>query len=123
MNYKPFDLEAARAGKPLITGDGTPAKFIAHVPESEYPVVVVIDNVIYTLKDDGVWLDRTLLSRCLFMAPEKKTVWVNIYSEIAESWRGCTHCVGYPTKKDADDNCDYNRTACVEVAYEEGQGL
>lgn len=121
MNYKNFDLEAARAGKPLITGDGTPAKFIAHVPESEYPVVVVIDNVIYTLKDDGVWLDRTLLSRCLFMAPEKKTVWVNVYKP-KDQWTS-DGCSVHFSKKDADCTPFPHRTACVEVAYEEGQGL
>ena len=31
---KPFNLEAAKAGAPLVTRDGRPAKFIAHVAEA-----------------------------------------------------------------------------------------
>ena len=31
---KPFDLEAAKRGEPLITRDGDKARFVAHVPEA-----------------------------------------------------------------------------------------
>ena len=31
---KPFDLEAAKAGAPIVTRDGRSAKFIAHVAEA-----------------------------------------------------------------------------------------
>ena len=31
---KPFDLEAAKRGEPIQLRDGTPCKFIAHVPEA-----------------------------------------------------------------------------------------
>lgn len=31
---KPFDLEAAKRGEPIVTRDGRKAKFIAHVPEA-----------------------------------------------------------------------------------------
>lgn len=31
---RPFDLDAAKRGEPICTRDGSPAKFIAHVPEA-----------------------------------------------------------------------------------------
>ena len=34
--YKKFDLEKAKAGEPIITRDGRPARFIAHVPDAIY---------------------------------------------------------------------------------------
>lgn len=51
---KPFNLEEAKAGKPIITRDGTEAKFIAHVPEAEdNKVVILIDGVILTIQENG----------------------------------------------------------------------
>ena len=43
---KPFDLEAAKAGAPIVTRDGRPAKFIAHVAEAHpsQRLLVLIDG-------------------------------------------------------------------------------
>ena len=32
---KPFDLEAAKRGEPIVTRGGEAAKFIAHVPDAD----------------------------------------------------------------------------------------
>lgn len=43
---KPFDLEAAKRGEPIVTRDGRKAKFVAHVPEAyeAYSVIVFIEG-------------------------------------------------------------------------------
>lgn len=53
---KPFDLEAAKRGEPICNFNGTPLKFVAHVPEalSECQVVVLSsDGIIRSFKPDG----------------------------------------------------------------------
>lgn len=42
---KPFNLEGAKAGKPIATRDGRPVKFITCLEEDiNYPVVVLISG-------------------------------------------------------------------------------
>jgi hypothetical protein len=81
---KPFDLEAAKRGTPIITRDGRKVKFIAHVPEAtlNHRVVVLYGDVIRTFPDSGKYYSSDHESVLdLFMAPRKRTVWVNLYPE------------------------------------------
>lgn len=43
---RPFNLDAAKAGAPLVTRNGKPARFVAHVPEADegYRLIVYIDG-------------------------------------------------------------------------------
>ena len=78
---KPFDLEAAKRGEPIVCRDGTPAKFIAHVPDAhptQRLVVLVRDNIFGYL-ESGSWTGVNDDDGDLFMAPKKRTVWVNFY--------------------------------------------
>lgn len=80
---KPFNLEAAKAGAPIITRDGREARFIAHVPGAlaDYKVVWCgEDGVIRCCAENGAWSSDGI-ARCtdLFMKPQKRTVWVNLY--------------------------------------------
>jgi len=80
---KPFDLEAAKRGEPIVTRDGREAKFIAHVPEANeiQKIVVSVDKGLISLRQNGrTWKDTDTRSD-LFMAPKKRTVWVNLYSD------------------------------------------
>ena len=96
---KPFDLEAAKRGEPIQTRDGTPVKFIAHVPEAkrEIRVVVLIDGEIVCMNEEGSHTEVLATELDLFMAPRKRTVWVNLYS--TES--GFSYY--YDTKEKADE--------------------
>lgn len=80
---KPFDLEAAKLGKPLVTRDGRPARFVAHVPEATpaYQVVAFIEGNPQVTSHfiDGKMHDRFNSAGDLLMAPDTETVWVNIY--------------------------------------------
>ena len=78
---KPFDLEAAKRGEPIVCRDGTPAKFIAHVPEAHptQRLVVLIGENILGYLESGSWTGVNEDDTDLFMAPKKRTVWVNFY--------------------------------------------
>jgi len=84
---RPFDLEAAKRGEPLVTRNGLSVKFVAYVPEAtEYPVIAFIEgeNAPDTFTDKGRYCAGSWSEDCgrdLFMAPKpKRTVWVNFHS-------------------------------------------
>lgn len=125
MNYKPLDLEAAKRGEPIVCRDGTPAKFIAHVPEADatHAVVFMVNGKIRTAELTGWFFGRDSAPSQydLFMVPVKRKVWINLYSDDPQPVTYCANA----TRKAADDNaqaCD-GRIACIEIEFEEGQGL
>lgn len=78
---KPFNLEAAKRGQPIECRDGTPAKFIAHVPDAHKreQVVALVGESIELFYESGMYVERTEDSRDLCMAPKRRIVWVNLY--------------------------------------------
>lgn len=87
---KPFDLEAAKRGEPIVTRDGRVVKFVAYVPEAVFPhrLVVLVDGFIVRLYETGVTYTNCDSESDLFMAPKKRTVWVNLYPDSHNShWR------------------------------------
>lgn len=76
---KPFDLEAAKRGDPIVCRDGTPVKFIAHVPEAhkDARVLYLFNEWVYVANESGTFQNQA--ERSLFMAPKKRTVWVNLF--------------------------------------------
>lgn len=69
---KPFDLEAAKRGEPIVTRDGRKAKFIAHVPEAnkDSQVVFLVGSDLYIRQTSGLGKRKTTYSELdLFMAP------------------------------------------------------
>lgn len=97
---KPFSLEAAKRGEPIVTRDGREAKFIAHVEEAKKPyrVVAMIHGDVKMFHECGSFFQNktTLSDLDLFMAPKKRTVWVNLYSDGQYELR--------ETEKDAESN-------------------
>jgi hypothetical protein len=83
-----FDLESAKRGEPIVCRDGTPAKFIAHVPEAHptQKIVVLLGDNIYGYFESG---QRTGIKNDradLFMDTKKQTVWVNFYPDGTAEW-------------------------------------
>lgn len=81
---KPFDLERALAGDPVVTRDGRPVKVMPVLRNHNYyPVVgfVRLGDVeyveLFTLT--GKWVGSNDNSNDLFMASVKHEGWVNIY--------------------------------------------
>lgn len=80
---KPFDLEAAKRGEPLITRDGRKVTDFAHFPSKEgaYKVYAVIGGDTSSFTEEGnEWnVDCSQTNLDLFMAPRKRTVYVNLW--------------------------------------------
>ena len=88
LNLKPFDLEAARSGKPVCTRDGRKARIIcfdakrkdekniiALVPSKDYPGFE--DLISYP--NNGNYYGGHENDGDLMMLPERKEGWVNVY--------------------------------------------
>ncbi len=117
MSMKPFNLEEAKAGKPLVTRDGRKARFIAHVPEctASWRVVAHIfgSGTTNSFSEDGKLLSPSENSLDLFMATERREGWVNVYKDRSTS-------EAYHTKADAEKYAIHCiRVACVRIEWEE----
>lgn len=84
---KPFNLEAAKAGEPIVTLDGRKARFVAHVPEAKSANCVIAipegkeTPLIYS-EDGRRFSSGPMANLDLLMAPKpKRTVWVNLWNE------------------------------------------
>lgn len=87
MNLKPFNLERALAGDPVVTRDCRKVTKIFKGPfDVSHPVMASIENNdryfgVYCV--DGFCIDKNNPNPDdLFMAPAKKTYWMNVYKNI-----------------------------------------
>ena len=84
---KKFDLEAAKAGKPVCTRDGRKARIICFDRKSETPITALVTELngieaVYSYHNNGIWDSPENTNGCdLMMLPEKKEGWVNVYKE------------------------------------------
>lgn len=87
-NLKPFDLEAAKAGKPVCTRDGRKARIICFNAKTlcDYPIIALVENAdnsiyeaAYSFSDKGEYLRGNIRNIDLVMPPEEHEGWVNIY--------------------------------------------
>ena len=94
---KSFNLEDAKAGKPVCTRDGRKARIICFDKKYIRPIVALVDHWdeadeevegIIECHNDGYYNCREIPSpNDLMMLPEKKEGWVNVY-KIKESTFG-----------------------------------
>jgi hypothetical protein len=80
--HKPFDLEAAKRGEPIMMEDGRPAKFLFHVPETKEIYVLtqfcgMAQEVVLVRQENGN--TRIASHTRVVMAPKKTTLYLNIY--------------------------------------------
>ena len=87
-NLKPFDLEAAKAGKPVCTRDGRKARIICFDAEGNKPLIVLSkingQEVILRYTEKGRsdnFHSPTPREDDLMMLSEKKEGWVNVYKD------------------------------------------
>jgi len=81
---KPFNLEEALAGKPVVTKSGIPVTQISEFKVDEdsfYSVAGVIYGALSLWDKSGKYniTKDELHSFDLLMAPEKKSIWVNVW--------------------------------------------
>ena len=126
LNLKPFDLEAAKAGKPVCTRDGRKARIISFDRHGEdCPIIaLVVDSknaeceevIDYTL--DGICNENIINHNKydLMMFTRKKEGWLNIYKDFED-----TVCCVYPTEKEAleDGETEKDYITTIKIEWEE----
>lgn len=80
---KEFNLEEAKAGKPVCTRDGRPARIICwDRKETMNPLVALIEiggiETAFSYTEKGELFKNNINSRDLMMASEKKEGWINL---------------------------------------------
>lgn len=111
---KPFNLEEAKAGKPLVTRAGYPVEFIGISKTHKQPLICVHDGCEEAYNLDGTYFNytpRKVSSLDLCMAPTNREGWVNVYPN------NVTYL--YLTQTIAENNAGLDRIACVHVEWEE----
>ena len=85
LNLKPFDLEAAKAGKTVCTRDGRKARIICFDRDWDMHIVALVtdpsgESIHCYLSNGKVDSDKQN-DEDLMMLPEKKEGWINVYKE------------------------------------------
>lgn len=125
LNLKPFDLEAAKAGKPVCTRDGRKARIIcfdakrkdgknimALIPSKEYPGFE--DLVAYP--NNGNYHGGHENDGDLMMLPQKKEGWINL----CKNNHGDTLAIGvFPSREEAVSNCPPSYLSTIKIEWEE----
>lgn len=121
-NLKPFDLEAAKSGKPICTRDGRKARIICTDVNNDKPIVAVIsyedgkETYPYTFYSNGLNMDNKVISNTdLMMYYEKKEGWLNIYKKGEVRYIGELHPSVEEAEKQANEKC----VATVRIEWEE----
>ena len=103
QKMKPFDLEAAKAGKPVCTRDGRKARIICFDAKCNKPIVALIydcnKETVLQYLENGRFFVEQIDKYDLMMLPQKKEGWINIYKDFED-----TVCCAYLTKEDALKN-------------------
>lgn len=104
QKMKPFDLEAAKAGKPVCTRDGRKARIICFdLNNKNFPIVAIIncdsEENAYQYDIDGI-CDEHDNNLNLMMSPEKKEGYVNIYTNPRVGDRYSSNTI-FPSKEEA----------------------
>lgn len=88
LNFKPFDLEAAKAGKPVCTRDGRKVRILCYdLKGAEYPIVALVeahdylDESISTYDRNGRFDHDRENKNDLMMLSWKKEGWIIIHKE------------------------------------------
>ena len=126
MNAKPFDLEKAKAGEPVMTRDGCKARVICFDCEVvDFPLVALVTDpesgteTLETYRADGCYtIAMAVTDPDLVMAPVKKEGWMNIYSHDGGVFASVRGGPIFATKELADENTNDSRIACMRVEWE-----
>lgn len=118
---RPFDLEKAKAGAPLVTRTGIPARFVAHVPDAEKTSKVVAKiadrGSCSCHQENGVCYLGQFKDSDLFLADPpkvKKERWVAVYRLGTEF-----HQVSDAVKREVEEFLQDNpsRKLCGEIIH------
>lgn len=106
--FKPFDLEQAKAGKPVYTRNGQEVRIICFDAKlGDYPIVALVkgenstQEILLTYTNEGeLYHNDSEHPLNLVMPLKKKTGWVNMYHVNGEDTVSGIKCI-YKTKEEA----------------------
>ena len=120
---KPFDIEQAKAGKPVQTRDGRDVRIICFDAKRKDTSIVClitcfedgIEDLFSYFRDDGRWHSSQESTHDLFMKPEKKEGWVAVFND------GKSISTIYDTKEKAESigGTYPNFVAVAKIEWEE----
>ena len=113
---KPFDLEKALAGAKVVTRDGREVTQLTKFDvRGDFPLTGIIQNQRESFKLNGKYSDHIESHYDLFMAPQKQSIWVNVYS----SEKGKLFCLTYYSKQEANKSqSSANFIKTIEITNE-----
>ena len=123
--FKPFDLEQAKAGKPVCTRDGRKARIICFDTKTlgDYPIIALVENAdnsiyeaAYSFSDKGEYLRGIIRNIDLVIPLEEHEGWVNIYRNAGIVSARCIYNTREEAMESAEEE-DYIDTVRV-VWYE-----
>ncbi|WP_333675696.1 hypothetical protein [Barnesiella intestinihominis] len=122
LNLKKFDLEAAKAGKPVCTRDGRKARIICFDRNWEYPIVALIEcengeEMISACDKDGKARIYETQGTDLMMLPQKKEGWVRIYKSASNVYYLSSNI--YKTEEEAKHSSDCCYVGASKISWEE----
>lgn len=129
QKMKPFDLEAAKAGKPVCTRDGRKARIISFDRHGEdCPIIaLVVDSknaeceevIDYTL--DGICNENIINHNKydLMMLLEKKEGWINIYTNSGSVETGINIYEKEEIAKSSASNSSINYLDTIKIEWKE----
>ena len=122
---KPFDLEKAKAGAPVVQRCGRHARIVDFALKNEaYPLAVIYtddmgrEHLTEFSIEGKYYGNQSDTNHDLMMAPVKKECLVNL-NKAPDKPFGFAIGGIYATKEDADDMASPNRVACVHIEWEE----
>ena len=126
LNLKPFDLEAARSGKPVCTRDGRNTRIICFDVKGTHPIIALVsdpdiegDEIPFCYTNYGFYNNTNCESNHdLMMLPEKKEGWLNLYRDGGLTKAGWKI---FPTKEEAENNFkdEEKYITTVKIEWEE----
>lgn len=121
LNFKPFDLEAAKAGKPVCTRDGRKARIICFDAKCNKPIVALIydcnkETVLQYLENGRFFVDQ-IDKYDLMMLPQKKEGWVRIYKSASNVYYLSSNI--YKTEEEAKHSSDCCYVGASKISWEE----
>ena len=86
LNLKPFDLEEAKAGKPVYTKDGAKVRIICFDAKCDTPIIALVttdngEEITFYYLIDGTFANCENQDNDLMMLSEKHEGWVNVVKE------------------------------------------
>ena len=115
---KPFNLEQALAGAPVMTREGRKVVRIFYAEEAceNSKVICVFETgAVFPYYKDGTYTDYASSVHELVMAPTKKEGWINIYNVLSLDVTGKNI---YPTEEAALANKGCDCIATIKIEWE-----